>query len=236
MSTKTSNYNLQKPDPEEFADIDIINENMDIIDGKVGEIEKNLTKEISTRKEEVEVERKRIDNILTATVSTTKFLTVKSSKIQATTSEEFCYTFSSENNDKLAAIKNKNPFVVETYMEVWKLGEGDNLQVASGPFQVPSTYIELAKKNEFAIEICPDNEKIISGQLGRLIFCCKMTVAYEEDATGIHDAEMKDARIDVNGTIHDTLGNAIRAQIRSLNSIGLYIDEDGDVCQVDEEV
>lgn len=223
MSTKTLNYNLQKPDPEEFADIDVINGNMDIIDGKVGNIETSLTKEIATRKEEVEVERKRIDNILTGTVSTTKFLTVRSPRIGSNnTSEGVKYTFSSDNNDDLKEIKDKNPIVMETNMIMLTGGE-------QSAYAVPSTYINNSTKEKINVTILPDNEKVITaGQLG---FICVMTMAYEEDATGLHDAEMKDARVGGDGTIYDTLGDAIRGQIKGLNAIGLYLDENGDVCQ-----
>lgn len=36
MATKTTNYNLTKPDGSENADIDVINANMDIIDNALG--------------------------------------------------------------------------------------------------------------------------------------------------------------------------------------------------------
>jgi len=42
MADKTTNYNLIKPTPDEFYDIEIFNENADIIDEKLKEIEDEI--------------------------------------------------------------------------------------------------------------------------------------------------------------------------------------------------
>ncbi|OPX43837.1 hypothetical protein CLHUN_23180 [Ruminiclostridium hungatei] len=39
MATSTNNYNLTKPSPEDFYDIEVQNENMEVIDGKLKELE-----------------------------------------------------------------------------------------------------------------------------------------------------------------------------------------------------
>lgn len=48
---------------------------------------------------------------------------------------------------------------------------------------------------------------------------------------GSPEGEIADARVDRNGNIYGSLGAAIRGQF---DELGLYIDEDGDVCQKEE--
>ncbi|MBN7773153.1 hypothetical protein [Clostridium aminobutyricum] len=48
MSTRTTNYKLVKPAENEFADIDVINSNMDIIDSSLKGLEKELSDNIDT--------------------------------------------------------------------------------------------------------------------------------------------------------------------------------------------
>jgi|GEM_PF-3817991 len=42
MATGTNNYNLTKPSPEDFYDIEVQNENMEVIDGKLKELETGI--------------------------------------------------------------------------------------------------------------------------------------------------------------------------------------------------
>ncbi|MGG0663396.1 hypothetical protein ABE042_04730 [Viridibacillus arvi] len=44
MPTNTPNYNLIKPDPLEFYDVEVQNANMDRIDGKIKELQDELNK------------------------------------------------------------------------------------------------------------------------------------------------------------------------------------------------
>lgn len=43
MATKTPNYNLAKPDLEDFADIRVLNANMDIIDAELKKLKDQIT-------------------------------------------------------------------------------------------------------------------------------------------------------------------------------------------------
>ena len=60
----------------------------------------------------------------------------------------------------------------------------------------------------------------------------KEALADVEEAETEVRSEIEDARTDRKGMKYETLGEAIRGQ---LIEIGLYLDEDGDLCQVDEE-
>lgn len=51
------------------------------------------------------------------------------------------------------------------------------------------------------------------------------------DYTGSAEGEIADARVDRKGKTYSTLGAAIRGQF---DEIGLYIDEDGDICQKED--
>lgn len=49
--------------------------------------------------------------------------------------------------------------------------------------------------------------------------------------TGSAEGEIAEARVDRKGKVYSTLGDAIRGQF---DEIGLYVDEDGDICQKED--
>lgn len=123
--------------------------------------------------DEIDVERKRIDNIRDTTVTITKFLKIQSNGIRNNNSIGLTFTFNSNSNTTLSAIKGKSPKVIEANI-VGQTVDG----AATNNASIPSSYTESNINNEYKINVFSDSK---SGVAGQYIFFAIIILAYDED-------------------------------------------------------
>lgn len=178
----------------------------------------NLEEEINSNKtymDKVKTELKndnktlngRIDTILTGTVNTTKLVTVHSATIRNNSASDLTFKISSKDNETLKSIKDKSPTVINANV-IAKALDG----VAINGKGIPSSYNVESTNDEYVITVYSGSSSVV----GQYVFMAVVTIAYEDIATDISSAELKDVRTGANGTTYPTAGDAVREQINDL--------------------
>lgn len=134
-----------------------------------------LNNELSTKisEDEINIERKRIDNIQDTTITITKFLKIQSKGIRNNNSTGLTFTFSSDSDSTLSALKDKSPKVIEANI-VGQTTDGMLTNSAS----IPSSYVESNTINEYKISVFSDSK---SGVSGSYVFFAIIILTYDED-------------------------------------------------------
>lgn len=183
-------------------------------------IKADLEKEINSNKtymDKVKTELKnenktlngRIDTILTGAVNTTKLVTVHSASIRNNSASDLTFKISSKDNETLKSIKDKSPTVINANV-IAKALDG----VAINGKGIPSSYNVESTNDEYVITVYSGSSSVV----GQYVFMAVVTIAYEDIATDISSAELKDVRVGTDGITYESAGVAVRQQIGSLKS------------------